>query len=146
MATHRGAGSQILPLRVTAGAHIYSNTHIEPNRQPPANFAKRTCKIKSRLDSISMSSKLVGHFVGGHRSEAPKGWRRRSGTAYEVRVGNRNRTRNSRYYCCLRHTKPEPEEGSRKLKRSSHRGYRDGRDAKDAGKSAGICISGPVLD
>lgn len=40
-----------------------------------ANFVKRTCKIKSRLDSISMSSKLVGHLVGvakcHHRCQLP---------------------------------------------------------------------------
>lgn len=56
--------------------HIWqSNTQQRAKRQPPTNFVKRTCKIKSRLDSISMSSTLVGHLVGvakcHHSSQLP---------------------------------------------------------------------------
>jgi len=66
---------------------------------------KRTCKIKSRLDSISMSSKPVGHFAARvpSTSKDRKGSGSGSGfdshrksSAYEVLGGNW--TPNSPYY------------------------------------------------
>jgi len=126
--------SQILSIpshrKVYICTYLYSNTHIDTERhdeerQPPANFVKRTCKIKSRLDSISMSSKLVGHFTGravyvlqrgrqgsnsgsGSDSDADS----RPGSAYEVRAGSWTPKRSIlSLFWPHKITKPEPENG-----------------------------------